>query len=125
MTEEERIVDGMTGPMRDEVLEIARNVAFMRRQLESERELIERKEFHTFIVETVGRGGDKHKVMRENKAMSGYLALFRTYVDAVGKLGAMVSDQPAPVLVQTQAPSGDSLDRMRRKFRAVSGGRAS
>lgn len=90
MTEEERMCQGITGPMRDEALAMARNVVFLRRQMESEREVIEHNGFHTFVVETVGRGSDKHKVMRENKAMTGYLQLSRAYAEAVSRFSEML-----------------------------------
>lgn len=122
MTDAEQLVNGYDGPLRPQVVELAESVVFMSRKLKETRESMGR----TPLIVKYDNGGGQSGY-RENPVFKAYNALNRSYLSALDQLARMTNSAPQATTQQAAqaTPAGDSLDRMRRKFRAVSGGRAS
>jgi hypothetical protein len=116
MSEAERICEGVTGPLRSQAIELAKNMLFLERQLGIERDVIQSKGMHVWITETVGRGGDKHKVLRENKAFTGYNSLLRTYRETVSALDQILAKSQQPTTQADIEQPKSNLEKFRAKY---------
>lgn len=116
MSPEERaneICKGVTGPLREQALQLATNVCFMADKLDAERDMV--KSMHTFITVQVG-DRTPHTVMRPNPALRGYTDLVRSFSSALHELRDMLGE------AGVSSEQVDSLSKYRRKFRAYGGG---
>ena len=107
--------------MADRAARVAEEVLHMEAKLaETRREMGQTK-----LVIAYDNGGGQTGI-RKNPVYEAYNALLRSYLSALDQLARMTNSAPqAAPQTPAQTATGDSLDRMRRKFRAVSGGRAS
>ena len=108
--------------MADRAARVAEEVLHMEAKLaETRREMGQTK-----LVIAYDNGGGQTGI-RKNPVYEAYNALLRSYLSALDQLARMTNTAPqaAPQTPAAQPAQGSSLDAMRRKFRAVSGGRAS
>ncbi len=107
--------------MADRAARLAEEVLHMEAKLEETR----REMGQTKLVIAYDNGGGQTGI-RKNPVYEAYNALLRSYLSALDQLARMTQTAPQAAPQPAERPAqGSSLDAMRRKFRAVSGGRAS